>query len=110
MTVKTKSLAFVLQVQLERHYLQCTFLQVNVNNPMKNCVSGVFFGHSPNGWISTELFYGWLANHFSKRVSIHPIVLLVDGHSSHIDLHISKFCKENDILSFCLPPHSSHVT
>ena len=79
-------------------------------NPMLNCVDGACFGHSPTGWISTELFYGWIANHFAKRVSVRPVVLLVDGHSSHIDIHTSKFCRENNILLYCLPPHSSHLT
>ena len=77
---------------------------------MNNCVAGAYFGHSPTGWISTELFYVWIANHFAKRVSVWPVVLLVDGHSSHINLHTSLFCKENNILLYCLPPHSSHLT
>ena len=38
------------------------------------------------------------------------MVLLVDGHSCHIDIEISKFCNEHDILLYCLPPHSSHIT
>jgi len=38
-------------------------------NPMSRCVDGVYFGRTPNGWISTELFYGWIANHFSKLVT-----------------------------------------
>ena len=79
-------------------------------NPMLNCVDGAYFGHSPTGWISAELFYGWIANHFAKRVTVRPVVLLVDGHTSHIDLHTSIFCQENNILLYCLPPHSSHIT
>ena len=35
--------------------------------------------------------------------------MLVDGHRSHIDLEVSKFCSENQILLYCLPPHSSHL-
>ena len=31
-------------------------------NPMKNCVDNAYFGRSKNGWINTELFFGWLAN------------------------------------------------
>ena len=79
-------------------------------NPMLNCVDGAYFGHSPTGWISTQLFYGWIANHFAKRVSVCPVVLLIDGHSSHIDIHTSKFCRENNILLYYLPPHSPHLT
>ena len=78
-------------------------------NPMAGCVTDAYFGRSRNGWITTELFYGWLANHFAKKVIVRPVVLLVDGHSSHIDLEVSKFCRENQILLFCLPPHSSHI-
>lgn len=51
---------------------------------MNNCVPGAFFGRSPNGWISTELFFAWSANNFAK-ITVRPVVLLVDGHSSHID-------------------------
>ena len=40
----------------------------------------------------------------------HPVCLIVDGHSSHIDLDTSTFCEANGILLYCLPPHSSHVT
>ena len=79
-------------------------------NPMLNCVDGAYFGHSPTGWISTELFYGLIANHFAKRVSVRPVVLHVDGHSSHIDIHTSKFCRDDNILLYCLPLLSSHLT
>ena len=80
------------------------------SNPMEGCVDGAYFGRSPNGWISTELFYGWLANHFAKRVTERLLVLLVDGHSSHIDLEVSKFCRDQQIHLYCLPPHTSHIT
>jgi hypothetical protein len=50
-------------------------------------------------------------NHFFvKNGCKRPVVLLLNGHTSHIDLQISKFCKENGIMLYCLPPHSSHIT
>ena len=80
-------------------------------NPLEGGVSGAYFGKSEKGWITTELFYGWLANHFILRIPpIRPVVLLVDGHSTHIDIEISKLCKEKGILLYCLPAHSSHIT
>ena len=78
-------------------------------NPMDKCIPNAYFGRSPNGWINTELFYGWLANHFAKLVHVRPVVLLVDGHSSHIDIEVSKFCVENQIFLYCFPPHASHI-
>ena len=74
--------------------------------PVNNCVEGAFFGCSSNGWISTELFYGWVA---SKRVPARPVVLLLDGNSSHINLELSKFCRDNSILLYCFPAHASHI-
>ena len=48
-------------------------------NPMVNCIPNAYFGCSANGWINTELFFGWLANHFAKLLTIRPVVLLVMG-------------------------------
>ena len=80
-------------------------------NPLEGGVSEAYFAKSEKGWITTELFYGWLANHFILRIPpIRPVVLLVNGHSTHIDIEISKLCKEKGILLYCLPPHSSHIT
>ena len=68
------------------------------------------FGVTAKGWMETEAFYVWIANRFVKQVpAIRPIVLLLDGHESHIDMYISKFCAENQILLYCLPPHCSHT-
>ena len=79
------------------------------SNPMNGCVDRSYFGRSPNGWISTELFYGWVANHFPKNVPHRPLVLLVDGHSSHTDVEVSKLCWELQIHLYCLPLHTSQV-
>ena len=35
-----------------------------------------------------------------------PVLLIVDGHTTHIDVDV----KENGILLYCLLPHSSHIT
>ena len=79
-------------------------------NPMEGCVPGSYFGKSPNGWMTTELFYGWIANHFATQLPPrHSVVLLVDGHSTQIDIETACFCQENKILLYCLPPHSSHI-
>ena len=76
---------------------------------MEGCVSGSYFGRSPNGWMSAELFFGWVANHFARHVTERPVILLVDGHSTHVDVEVSKFCRDNSILLYCIPPHTSHV-
>ena len=78
---------------------------------MKGSVPNAYFGKSDKGWVNTQLFYKWLEEHFIKRkATIRPLVLLIDGHSSHIDINASKLCKDNNILLYCLSPHSSHIT
>ena len=80
-------------------------------HPLEGCVPGTYFGKSLSGWMTTELFYGWMVNHFALQIPPQrPVVLLVDGHSTHIDIETSSFCQENGILLYCLPPHSSHIT
>ena len=37
-------------------------------------------------------------------------MLLVDGHTSHINVQTAEFFKDNDIHLYCLPSHSSHIT
>lgn len=69
-------------------------------------------GCSPNGWISADCFFGWLANLFYPSIKDKvqfPIVVLMDGHTSHINIAVAEFCKEKDIILYCLPPHASHI-
>ena len=47
-------------------------------------VPGTIYGLSKNGWIDQELFEGWFTNHFLKHAPLaRPLLLLLDGHSSH---------------------------
>ena len=72
--------------------------------------SNVFIGFSDSGWMETYQFYAWVANHFVRQIPPRrPVVLLIDGHLSHVDYNMSLFCKQNEILLFRLPPHTSHV-
>ena len=33
----------------------------------------------------------------------------MDGHSSHVSWQFLDYCLQNDIIPFCLPPHSTHL-
>ena len=55
------------------------------------------------------IFYLGLKDHFLENaVSRRPLLLLLDGHSSHIEPQSIQFAKENRIVIFCLPPHTTH--
>ena len=83
---------------------------VNLNPAWtKEEVPGTKYGLSSNGWINTELFEGWLVEHFvEKTVFARPLFLLLNRHSTHYQPQAVRFAMEHDIIVLCLPPHTSH--
>ena len=56
-----------------------------------------------------ELFKGWSMNYFFRyAVSSRPLLLLLDGHSSHYNPEAIHLAKENDVILFILLPHTTH--
>ena len=73
-----------------------------------------YLGFMKSGWMETSQFYAWFTNHFIKNIPpIRPVVLLLDGHSSHIGYYVVQFCADNNILVFLLiipPPFIARST
>jgi hypothetical protein len=36
-------------------------------------------------------------------------LLIIDGYESHYSVEFQDYCKENKIITLCMPPHSSHL-
>lgn len=74
---------------------------------------GTCLGKSPSGWINAEIFYEWVANHFHQYLIANhipkPVLLLIDGHTAHINIHTAEFCHTHNIILYCLPPSASHI-
>lgn len=70
-------------------------------------------GRSETGWMRTETFFEYIANDFSNWLNQHqikrPVLLLVDGHKSHLSMHLSEFCSNNQIILYSLPPNTTHI-
>jgi hypothetical protein len=70
------------------------------------------FGVSDNGWTNNELGVDWL-KHFNAYTKARTVgarrLLILDGHESHHSLEFQELCKDNDIYTLCMPPHSSHL-
>ena len=68
---------------------------------------------SDSGWSNSEIFQQYLDTHFQKYVqgrnSDEPILLLYDGHRSHITLPLIDWAKQHNIILFVLPAHTSHA-
>jgi hypothetical protein len=67
---------------------------------------------SDNGWTTNELGVEWL-KHFNAHTKARTVgarrLLILDGHESHHSLEFQELCKDNDIYTLCMPPHSSHL-
>lgn len=70
-------------------------------------------GRSESGWMCAKTFYEYIANVFSpwieKKQIPKPVILFLDGHNSHMTLHLSDFCKGNGIEVIALYPNSTHL-
>ena len=71
-------------------------------------VPGTMYGTSPKGWIDTELFQHWFTDHFLRHApAARPLLLLMDGHSTHYQPEVLRQAKENGVEMFCFPPHTT---
>ena len=69
------------------------------------------YGLSDNRWMNHELFSTWFTKHFLQYANRdRPIILLMDGHSSHYNPHTIALAAENDVILFTLPPNTTHLT
>src|ERR1051326_7779194 len=67
---------------------------------------------SEKGWTDDELGYEWI-QHFQEHTAGRQRgvyrLLILDGHGSHHSIRFESFCRENNIITLCMPPHSSHI-
>jgi hypothetical protein len=70
-------------------------------------------GRSDSGWINSEVFYEYIANHFIPFLKssniIRPVVLFVDGHRSHMTQQSSQLCDGNGVILISLFPNTTHI-
>ncbi|CAK1592219.1 unnamed protein product [Parnassius mnemosyne] len=65
---------------------------------------------TPSGWSNGDKFEDFL-NHFIKHVrpnNYNKVLLILDNHESHISIKIIELAKNNGIVMFTFPPHTSH--
>ena len=73
-------------------------------------VPGTFYGLSDSGWMDAELFEEWFKNHFLRHAPpARPLLLLLDGHSSHFQPELVQAAATEGVIIFCLPPHTTHL-
>lgn len=61
-----------------------------------------------SAYINTSIFFNWLQNQFLPRKPQGPVVLILDGHSSHVSsVDVLELAEQNQIILICLPSHST---
>jgi DDE superfamily endonuclease len=66
---------------------------------------------SENGWTTNEIGLDWI-RHFNEHTKdctkgVYRLLIL-DGHGSHHSVAFEEYCRQNNIITLCMPPHSSH--
>ena len=65
---------------------------------------------TPHGWMTESSFFLWFKNHFIKfGPKKRPLLLIFDGHTSHVSVNLIKLAMEENITLLKLPPHTTHV-
>jgi hypothetical protein len=67
---------------------------------------------SQNGWTTNEIGLDWIKHfelHTRPRTTGGYRLLVLDGHGSHHSADFELYCQENNIITLCMPPHSSHL-
>lgn len=76
----------------------------------RNSFEGMSYAASAKGWMETEIFY----NYFQKTLipalgTERPVLLIYDGHSTHVNVKLVELARDNNIKILKLPPHTSHL-
>ena len=73
-----------------------------------------YFAVSKKGWTNEDLGLSWLSKLFEpatrSKAGYAKRLLIVDGHSSHVNMRFIDYCDQNNILLGILPPHSTHLS
>lgn len=70
-------------------------------------------GRSDSGWMTGQTFLSYVKDIYlpwllTNKITL-PVLLLVDGHKSHINLELHEFCVQNRIILYCLYPNTTHI-
>ena len=80
---------------------------------IEGCSPGTAGTISKSGWSNSDIFKKYLREHFllyAQGLSENqPILLIYDGHKSHVSLSVIEWAKSQNIVILVLPAHCSHI-
>ncbi|XP_024541262.1 uncharacterized protein LOC9656282 [Selaginella moellendorffii] len=77
----------------------------------EDCEPEASFAMQENGWMKAEVFVEFLAHRENSIAGgvflLHPLLLICDGHKSHITEDELNYAADRGMVVVCLPPHTS---
>ena len=71
---------------------------------------GTRYGVAPKGWMTEVNFLDWFRNLFIPALpEERPVLLILDGHKSHIKYEVRELAKKHSIEIAKLPSHATHL-
>ena len=67
------------------------------------------FEVSESGWINQDIYLKWFDFFINSIPPARPVLLIQDGHGSHISIELIEKARANDIHLLCLPAHTTHL-
>ena len=74
----------------------------------KESLKDMYYGVSENSWITTSIFHDWFQR-FVCKVEVRPILLLFDGHLTHLSSATVELALAENINLVKLPVHCTDV-
>lgn len=75
----------------------------------EGALPGTLFDCSDIGWTNQELYLRWFKFFIANIPPARPVLLIQDGHGSHLSLDVIQLATKNDIHLLCLPAHTTHL-
>lgn len=90
------------------------YAQSRLTSAIINSVPGEWgIGLSDNGWMKHESFYEYIGNvlhpFLRRNGTKFPIILFVDGHSTHLTYQVSQLCTKLEIILIALYPNATRI-
>jgi hypothetical protein len=77
----------------------------------KNIIKGVVYNGTKSGWTDQDCFFDYLNKLFipnTKNIE-KPLLMIFDGHYSHLSIKAVRLAIQHNIHLLCLPSHSTHI-
>ena len=75
----------------------------------EGALPGTRFANTESGWIDQQVYLEWFEFFCSSIPPARPVLLIQDGHSSHISIDLIELARGSGIYLLCLPSHTTHI-